>query len=36
MEIPTEMCLELLMAADYLGMDSKCPPSIFLRLLIVV
>ena len=24
-EIPTEMCLELLMAADYLGMDSELP-----------
>ncbi|KIH93530.1 transcription elongation factor B, polypeptide 1 [Sporothrix brasiliensis 5110] len=24
LDIPTEMCLELLMAADYLGMDSEC------------
>jgi hypothetical protein len=23
MDIPVELCLELLMAADYLGLDSK-------------
>ena len=23
MEVPVELCLELLMAADYLGLDSK-------------
>lgn len=26
MEIPTELCLELLMAADYLGLDSMSFP----------
>ncbi|KAI8634377.1 Skp1 family protein [Xylariaceae sp. FL1651] len=25
MEIPVELCLELLMAADYLGLDRKVP-----------
>ena len=28
LEIPTEQCLELLMAADYLGMDSKSTTSL--------
>ena len=27
MEIPVELCLELLMAADYLGLDSKLQPT---------
>ncbi|CAJ2511314.1 Uu.00g069390.m01.CDS01 [Anthostomella pinea] len=26
MDIPVELCLELLMAADYLGLDSKANP----------
>ena len=25
MDIPVELCLELLVAADYLGLDSACP-----------
>ena len=27
MEVPVELCLELLMAADYLGLDSKINPT---------
>ena len=27
MEVPVELCLELLMAADYLGLDSKLQPA---------
>ncbi|EMR68190.1 hypothetical protein MGN70_001678 [Eutypa lata] len=26
MDVPVELCLELLMAADYLGLDSKIDP----------
>ena len=26
MDIPAELCLELLVAADFLGLDSKKPP----------